>query len=273
MRIGALRPMASPDKAVEHLVESGDLIRVRRGWYALPGAEEPVVRAVAAGGVMGCVSALAHRGVWVPPHVGIHVRAARGGVALGPTITRCNPARRLPAPSLSVDPVPIALRTAAGCMGPDDLLAIVDSCLDQRLIDGDELPMILRGTPGRGARRVKQTDWAQSGTETYIRVRLRRRHLTVTTQVKIAGVGRVDMVVGDCLVVEADSSAHHAGPDAYRRDRARDLALARLGYRCLRLTWEQVMYEWDAVEATIMALVADGAHRRPAGRHPGRPKE
>ena len=94
-----------------------------------------------------------------------------------------------------------------------------------------------------------------------IRLRLAGLHLTVATQVVIPGVGRVDLLVGERLVIEADSIAHHADADGYRRDRARDLRLARLGFRVLRLTWEQVMFEWDEVEATILGLVAEREHR------------
>ena len=45
---------------VDRVVRSGGLERVRRGWVALPGADRELVAAVRAGGVLGCVSALAH---------------------------------------------------------------------------------------------------------------------------------------------------------------------------------------------------------------------
>ena len=123
------------------------------------------------------------------------------------------------------------------------------------------MPAILKSAPGKTARRLRQIDWAESGTETFLRLGVRRLGLPVRVQVSIEGVGRVDLLVGDRLVLEADSVAYHANPEAYHRDRRRDLRLTRLGYRVLRLTWEQVTFEGNEVVDTIVTLVAAGEHR------------
>ena len=260
-RVAVVRRLGDPRQALEALTRDGRLVRVRRGWYRLPDADPAVVQAVAAGGVLTCVSALAFAGVWVPETAEIHARAARGDVALAPGVHRCAIRRRLPAPRSAVDSVAVALRAAAGCLAAEPLIAAMDSAIDGGFVRRASLPALLADTPGRASRLAGQARWAQSGTETFIRVRLARRHLRVTTQVVIPGVGRVDLLVGERLLIEADSLAHHADEDAYRRDRARDLRLARLGFRVLRLTWEQVMFDWDLVEATILSLVAEGEHR------------
>lgn len=69
-------------------VSSGVLRRLRRGWYATTWADADVVTAVAAGGVLGCVSALRLHGVWVPPDRRLHIRA-------GVSATRADTAGRL----------------------------------------------------------------------------------------------------------------------------------------------------------------------------------
>jgi very-short-patch-repair endonuclease len=60
--------------------------------------------------------------------------------------------------------------------------------------------------------------------------------------VRIRGVGRVDLVIGDRLVIECDSREFHDKADSYAADRARDLELLRQGYREIRLTYAQVVY-------------------------------
>jgi len=260
-KVAVVRPWGDPRQALEALTRDGRLVRLRRGWYRLPDADPVVVRAVASGGVLACVSALAFAGVWVPDAGGIHARPARGDVPLDFDVLRCGVNRRLPAPRSAVDPVPVALRAAAGCLAGEALIAAMDSAVDGGFVRRADLPTILAYAPGRAARLAAQSRWAQSGTETLIRVRLARRHLRVATQVVIPGVGRVDMMVGERLVLEADSLAHHADEGSYRRDRGRDLRLAQLGFRVVRLTWEQVMFEWDLVEETILSLVGDGEHR------------
>lgn len=102
---------------------------------------------------------------------------------------------------------------------------------------------------------------AESGTESLARLRLRRRHLKVTPQVVIPGVGRVDLVVGNRLVIEVDSWAHHSSYEAYEHDRYRDLVLGELGYLVIRLTYRRVMHDWASAERSVMAMVGRGDHR------------
>jgi very-short-patch-repair endonuclease len=76
--------------------------------------------------------------------------------------------------------------------------------------------------------------------------------------VEIAGVGRVDFVIGDRLVVEVDSEQYHTDPAKYEGDRRRDAALSILGLRVLRFSYHQIMDEWSTVDRAVMAAVARG---------------
>lgn len=76
-------------------------------------------------------------------------------------------------------------------------------------------------------------------------------------------MGRVDFLVGQCLVIEVDSRAHHTDPENYHRDRLRDQRLVSRGYIVIRLTYEQVMFDLAATIERIVPLIARGAHRRP----------
>lgn len=256
-----LRRHGDPHEALDVLLSSGTVHRVRRGWYDLPDADSAVLSAVASGGVLTCVSALRFHGVWVPPSETIHARPARDCMNLAAGVQQCAMGRRFPAPVLAVDPVALSLRAASGCLSREYLTAAVDSAIESRQVTRRDLDRSLWWATGRAHEVLGRTDWAQSGTESLVRQRLRGLHLRVRTQVAIDGVGRVDLLVGDRLVIETDSAAHHSGVEAYREDRRRDLVLASLGYRVLRLSWEQVMLDWPAVVGAILRIVDAGEHR------------
>lgn len=100
----------------------------------------------------------------------------------------------------------------------------------------------------------------ESGTETVFHERSRRirRLHDVRRQVTIAGVGRVDFLIGDRLVIEIDGFAYHSDPEQFEQDRRRDAALSALGYRVLRFSYHQVMSRWPEVEGAVWAAIARG---------------
>jgi uncharacterized protein DUF559 len=60
------------------------------------------------------------------------------------------------------------------------------------------------------------------------------------------------------LVVELDGYAFHRSPEAFERDRARDVALAIAGLRVIRLTWRVINREEAATAQAIGRLLASG---------------
>ena len=251
-----LRRVANPDPALAVLTDAGVLERVRRGWYATSGAAPEVVTAVAAGGVLSCLSALAFRGVWTPVYDGVHARPARPDLSLGPGVRPCSMHLKSAAPLLAVDPPGLALRVAARCISGEDLVACADSALHLGLLSPRQVSCSVRGASAGAARSVRRVDVADSGTESLVRQRLRAKRVQVRTQVRIDGVGRVDMVLGRRVVLEVDSRAHHTQADSYQRDRLRDLRLLARGFVVIRVTWEQVMFGWADVEPLILTALA-----------------
>jgi very-short-patch-repair endonuclease len=75
-------------------------------------------------------------------------------------------------------------------------------------------------------------------------------------EARIEGVGRVDLLVCDWLVVEVDGFAFHADRASYRADRDRANALAARGFSLVRVTYEDVMFRLPETVAMIAALVA-----------------
>lgn len=58
------------------------------------------------------------------------------------------------------------------------------------------------------------------------------------------------------LAVEVDGFAYHRSRGAFERDRRRDAELAVLGIRVLRVTWEQITDEPEAVLVRIARLLS-----------------
>lgn len=208
------------------------------------------------------MSALARHRVWVPESAkGLHVRLperARRRSHKG--ITVCG--RTIEAEPALVDDVPTAVLAAADCVHGDELIAVFDSVLNRGLLQTGELSGLFRGAPRRIHRALNAVDGAaESGTETQVRLHVRRERLDHRTQVFIPGVGRVDLLVGQSLVVECDSENHHAG-EAIETDRERDLALHTLGFAVLRVSYQQVFHQFPKVAAAIARRIADGDHLR-----------
>lgn len=275
-------------REISALRHAGVLVVIRRGWYAIAGAEPAVVAAVCSGGTLTCVSALRFApGVWVPPGVTrSHVRwpahraaAARRLTAAGtrrPTSgtpstpgstdrsARCRAHRTLPVSNRAVDPLPVALQCAAHCLSDDYLVAVLDSTLRMpNPYTEDDLRQIFDGAPQRIQRLLDRLDpLAGSGTESVTRIRLQNHHVLVRSQADIEDIGHVDLLVGEKLIVECDSRNHHN--DEQRIEDNRRDRVATLGdYRVLRIDYAEVMFAWDTVFAEIMDLVRTRRHRAP----------
>ena len=78
------------------------------------------------------------------------------------------------------------------------------------------------------------------------------------SQVEVAGIGRVDLVIDGWLVIEADGSTWHDDHEAIERDRERNGALVLRGYRWHRFGYAQVMDDLPACIAVVRALLAGG---------------
>lgn len=240
-------------------VKAGGLVRVSRGWYATAQAAPTVTSAIRAGGRLTCISAAAAHGLWVPEHDRPHL-AFRRAVPPVPDVV-AHTVRRWSHTS-AVAPLDDALRLVVDRHDAELALILLESALNHRLIGLAEAERLAE----RGCRSKQRIlrflePTAEAGTETRTRVFLQQHRLPVIAQVQIDGVGRVDLLIGASLVVELDSWAHHSAPRHYAKDRERDLQLTLRGYRVVRLTYHQVMFDWERTSRALLRIARAHADR------------
>ena len=240
-------------------VDSGRLSRIRIGMYASPGACAPARAIAAHDGSMACVTAARHHGLWIldddhEPHVWLKTgQRAHHDASCGCIEHWDRDAR--PAASGAL-PLRQVLRQILGCRGPEHFFVALESALRQRRLTRDDLRWLRRHTNARGreALSLARTD-ADSGLESLLRWRLRKHDLRVRTQVSVFGVGVVDALIGDRLIVELDGRANHLGEAKRHKDLTRDANAALWGYVTLRFDYALVVHDWELVESAILGAL------------------
>ncbi|MCF8588463.1 endonuclease domain-containing protein [Gordonia liuliyuniae] len=209
------------------------------------------------------MSALRRHGVWVPDHHDVHVRGNSSAVRTQPG-PFCREFRR-PSPEgpAAVDDLDIVVRHAARCLDDEGTVVVFDSILNKQLMSWDELQYQFRDAPEYMHGRLAKCDGAaDSGPETMARLRLRRQNIKLRVQVKIDGLGTVDMLVGKYLIIEIDGWEWHSGRRQFQKDRTRDAIAHELGYCPLRFTYDDIVFDWDKTNARILTAIRAGAHLR-----------
>lgn len=248
-------------------LDAGVLRRLRRGVYATVGVCRVVEVAAAHGGVPACVSAARHLGLWVlDDGDDVHVWLRGDGHRHHPPGCGCvEHWDDLPsADSFGRPSIPRVLRQILGCRGVEAFFVAVESALRHGILDPTGLGWLRAHTnsEGRAAIALARHD-ADSGLESLVRWRLRNHGLRVRTQRRVAGVGKVDLLIGERLIIETDGAVNHDGPSLRHKDLVRDANAAAWGYVTLRFDYALVVHDWDLVERAILAQVAAGHHLAP----------
>lgn len=256
-------------------VRAGVLLRVRRGYYALPTVEAAVLEAVRVGGRLSCVSAADLHGIWVPdqpfthialPHEASRLRSPRSRfVRLSPdNRDGCElhwwPLLGEAGKCLHSVSVVDSLAHLIRCQPRMIAVAALDSALFEKKISPGDLDRIFCGVPSKFASLRSDIDArCMSGLETIVRLMLMDAGLSCVPQVWFGAVGSVDLVVENCVVIETDGRQNHEGQPAQARDYDRDIALAARGYIVLRFNYRQVMFQPDLVMAAILGALRSHA--------------
>jgi very-short-patch-repair endonuclease len=250
--------------------------RVRRGWYAGADADPGIVRSARVGGTLTCVSACAHYGLWTPPTDSIHVSVPSRSRHLkhpldGSPIERSGAGIVLHWSGVHGDETSFVAGTLSirncllevlRCLPEDFAFAVIESALARGLVDRVDIEWLGTKTPSRSRLLAFARADAGSGTESIFRYRMNKVGVSMQSQVEISGIGRVDFLIGDRLIVEIDSHEHHNSPHHRLRDLDRDAVAVSLDYVPLRFDYVQVMSDWEAVASTVWAVVERGDHFR-----------
>lgn len=259
-------------ESLRSAVQSGELFRVRRGYYAFPDAPPELMRCVRVGGLATGPTALPYLGLWKPldsklhvvvpaharllrdpdhrmqrlaPESPVHVHWRSGPVQ--PTMLRFTP----------LADVTTALVHVVECCTDENAVAVLDSALHTRLLVRSDLERLRTELPGHRAGLIGDVNGrAEAGGESLVRYRLHLAGYHVEVQVRIDGVGRVDLLVEGRLVVEVDGRATHDTAEQFEADRRRDRELSIQHLAHLRFTYRQIMLEWPRCLAAIAAALA-----------------
>lgn len=255
--------------SLREAVRIGEIERLRAGVFVVPEVGQAQRQALMHGGVLCCVSAAQAAGLWVMPFEGVHVWLTASGHQRWHDACRCvahwheTPTFRAKRAVLGMQTV---LRQIAQCQGREGFFVALESALNQRKVSSRDLVGLQASLPRSfaGLFELAQST-AESGLESLVRYRLAQHGIAVRGQVSIPGVGRVDLVVGDCLIIEADGTENHVGSSKRHRDLVRDTAAAALGLRTLRFDYAMIVHDWPQVEAAILEALRAGAHVSVAG--------
>ena len=158
----------------------------------------------------------------------------------------------------------------AGQSGWGQLRRLVEQAAILRLLDPDEIDLVLSRGRRRGAPRLRAvlSPWRSLPKDLRIRSRLEARLLPIlieeglpsprcNTRLQIDGHRlEIDMLwEKQKLAIETDGEETHGTPVAFQRDRLRDQLLLAAGYRTARITWLQVQDEPTAVVRRIARML------------------
>lgn len=250
---------------LERAVAVGDVVRIGRGRYALPGADEAVRAAVACGGVVGLVDAALHHG-WAVKTV---PRAPHVVVSRGRRVQSSFPAvvHRAELTPSDIDGHWTAVETTLEhCLRRlpfDEALCIADSALREgvgRLV----LDCLAERAKGPGSARLRRVAKEASALaanpfeSTARAIGLEVPGLSLEPQVRLPGLPyRVDLVDERLrIAVECDSFEWHGRRSALERDARRYNAMVLDGWIVLRLCHHDVMHDPGVVRASLEAAVA-----------------
>lgn len=298
-RTSKLRAAGVARADLAHAVREARLLRPRVGIYTLPETPKVVIEALSHCGAVACVTAGREIGLWIldddgepepelgrapergpaaetdadaaikRPHMWVSPRHRPTRVVIDPDVESdscCVFHRDVPVDEPSLERVGVlhCLAQILRCRGAETFFTALESALRKGLIDERARRRLRQHLPSRYRWLVDfaRSD-ADSGLESLLRLRLHRHGISLASQVEIPGVGRVDFVIGDCLILEADGGTHD-GP-ARHRDRVRDAVAMALGFVTLRLDYALIIHDWELVENAILAAVRRNLHRSTAG--------
>lgn len=263
-RTHTLLAMGVTARELRRARRAGEIVRPRQGLYALPATPPQEFHAAAHGGVPAATTAARLHGLWVLDEDTIHVWMGAEGRQLSACENCCLHWSAGRPEAGNLPSIAQTLLQIAHCRGEESFFAALESALRQRLLSDQDRHRLRSELPARLRWMLDfARDDADSGLESIVRLRLHRIGIDVRTQVLIHETGRVDLLIGDRLLIEIDGKQNHDGRAERHKDLIRDALSAMWGYETLRVDFAMIIHDWDLVEHAIVAKIAAGAHLWP----------
>lgn len=245
---------------VDRALAFRSILRLRRGMYACAHAELAARKAVAAGGILTCVSVLRSLGIWGGHDHRLHIQLRpNSGHSRLPRRSRAHWEHpRFGTESVARATPKEALWQPMRCLDDEHALAAVESALKLEFVSERDVAQLSLIAPRR-------LDWglkrrvavSGSGNETVVRLRLLRAGYRCEPQAKVPGLGHQDLLVADCVGLEVDSTEFHTDLEL-KEDSDRDLHSEGLGRHVLRIRPHHIYQQWPQTLAVIDRAVRDG---------------
>jgi very-short-patch-repair endonuclease len=254
-KASALRAAGFTHTARDKALAEGRIVRIRRGIYSLPAEAGAVGMALNHNALLTCLSAAPTYALWTVLDAGtVHLspsykRTPPGTLAHG----RCVHPRH---PWLPVAGLADVLIHALRCLPEVESLVMVQCAAQRGDITVEFLRRKLPGNRNARARAVLDSviPRADSILEVLANYHFRRAGLHVRRHVELPGVGEVDFLIEECLVVETDGSTHFA-PKSVKNDQRRNNRSILGGYLVLRYYYAEVVYGPETMVAEVLAVL------------------
>lgn len=239
-------------------VASGSLLHPGQGLYAVPEANPQYLQAASRHGLLTCISAAEHYGLWrLQTSERIHLQL-KSGVRDADVVAHRNSKVR------SKESAPVAsladvLLDALRCLPEAESLVMVQSALGRGEIDKDFLRQNLPGRRNAKARKVLALAGgrADSVLEVLTRAYFIKAGIRFEQHVQIPGVGEVDFLVEGFLIVELDGATHFE-PQRIKKDRRRDNFSVQAGFMVLRYFYDDVVHNPEQMMRQLTTILAAG---------------
>ena len=240
-----LRLSRTQRRAVDFLVEHGALVRYH-GVIALPGASRPLLEARRYAALVHCSYAAHHYELPAPRSHEIHLAVPRTRSGHLPSVVHREPHLVMPdLHEVPIVPVDVLLARVLQHWQTIDALSALDAALHKRLVTKGDLVSLLQGRTSHAQHARALLELGEGRTRSPLETRARWELLQAGYHLNVGaflpGVGEVDFIVNGRLVLETDGWAYHSERKQWENDRRREQALATLGWRWLRLTYDDVM--------------------------------
>ncbi|WP_442544509.1 endonuclease domain-containing protein [Arthrobacter sp. KN11-1C] len=259
-RVGLLRREGYSERAVRGLSFAG-AHQPRKGVWALPDADPELLHAIIDNSLLTCASSGSRYQLWLkdrPARLHLASKHHRSRRFATHGQLRFEPDRRLPIASIE-DTVIHGLT----CLSEVDAIAMAQSAMQHhgvpRVVLESEMTAKYFGTARK--RLAKADGLSESVPEISARILFDSAGLKFRRQVKIAGVGRVDFLIEDWLIVEINGFQFHGSREAWRKDMSRSNTAQIQGYAVLSYPPEQIWNSPEMVLREILAMLERGRPR------------